>query len=329
MLCEWLPERIERERKMNSSLEGQAINPITCSPFQKRIERDIFSSTGIIFLTIVNILTCPAAVVLNMFVMAAVKMKRRLREQKSNILLATLAFTDFITGLIIQPIFIVILVTTLLGKDYWSCSLQIFIRPALGCVFSASLYHMVLLSGERLMAMKCTFKHRTSITISRLLTASLIAWSLSVLIHVLSLPYSKVVFLTVSNSFIGLSIAFIIFCHVTVFREVRRHGQGIAAHQITQEAREHFARAKKAFNLTFIIVCVLALCHLPIFFYRIVSSKYTQISSETRFLVGKSAVSMILLNSFINPIIYAVRIRQIRDACTELACRTITVHGPT
>ncbi|KAK2560044.1 hypothetical protein P5673_016993 [Acropora cervicornis] len=138
------------------------------------------------------------------------------------------------------------------------------------------------------MAMKCTFKHRTSITISRLLTASLIAWSLSVLIHVLSLPYSKAVFLTVSNSFIGLSVAFIIFCHVTVFREVRRHGQGIAAHQITQEAREHFARAKKAFNLTFIIVCVLALCHLPIFFYRIVSSKYTQISSETMFLVDVS-----------------------------------------
>ena len=80
MLCEWLPERIEKERKMNSSLEGQAINPLTCSPFQKRIERDIFSSTGIIFLIIVNILTCPASVVLNMFVMAEMKMKRRLRE---------------------------------------------------------------------------------------------------------------------------------------------------------------------------------------------------------------------------------------------------------
>ena len=116
MLCEWLPERIERERKMNSSLEGQALNPLTCSPFQKRIERDIFSSTDIIFLIIVNILTCPAAVVLNMFVVAAVKMKRRLREQESNIVLATLAFTDFITGLIIQPIFIVILMTTLLGN---------------------------------------------------------------------------------------------------------------------------------------------------------------------------------------------------------------------
>ena len=107
----------------------------------------------------------------------------------------------------------------------------------MGCVFSASLYHLVLLGGERLMAMKCTFKHRTSITISRLLTASFIAWSLSILIHVLSLPYSKAVILPVSNSFIRLSVAFIIFCHVTVNREVRRHGQRIAAHQITQRAR--------------------------------------------------------------------------------------------
>ena len=220
-----------------------------------------------------------------------------------------------------------ILVTTLLGKDYRSCSLQIFSKPAMGCVFRASLYHLVLLSGERLMAMKYTFKHTNFITKSRLLAASCIAWSLSVLIHVLSLPYSKVMFLTVSNSFIALSVAFIIFCHVTVFREVRRHQKQTAAVQVTQEAREHFARAKKVFNLTFIIVCVLVLCYLPLFFYRIVSSKYgSQISRGTMFLVGQSSLSMVLLNSLINPILYAVRIRHFRVAVIELACGTVTTQ---
>ena len=58
---------------MNSSVESQAVNPSTCSPFETRNERDIFSFAGQIFLIIVNILTFPAAVVLNLFVMAAVK----------------------------------------------------------------------------------------------------------------------------------------------------------------------------------------------------------------------------------------------------------------
>ena len=311
---------------MNSNMERQAAKSFVCSPFEKGIDRDTFSSVaGLIFLIIVNILASPTAVVLNVFVMAAVKTKRRLREQKSNILVATLAFTDFLTGLIIQPIFIVVSITALLGKDSWSCSLQSFTRPAVGCVLTASLHHVVLLSGERLMAMKYPFKHTNFITTSRLLAASFTAWSLSVVIYVCIFPFYRIAFLAVSSSLITLSIAFIIFCHVTVFREVRRHQRQIAAHQVTQEARKQFASAKKAFNLTFTILCGLLLCYLPIFFYRILSSKYaSQISTETKFLVSQSTFSMVLLNSLINPVIYAVRIRQIRVACMELACRTVT-----
>ncbi|KAK2560043.1 Cannabinoid receptor 2 [Acropora cervicornis] len=301
---------------MNSSVESQAVNPSTCSPFETRNERDIFSFAGQIFLIIVNILTFPAAVVLNLFVMAAVKMKRRLRQQKSNILVATLAFTDFLTGLTIQPIFIVVLITALLGKDSWLCSLETFTRPAVACVFSASLHHVLLLSGERLMAMKYTFKHTNFITTSRLLAASFMAWSLSVFIHVCIFPFYRIAFLAVSSSLITLSLTFIIFCHVTVF-----------PHQVTQEAREQFARAKKAFNLTFTILCVLLLCYLPVFFYRIVFSRYvSQISTETKFLVDQSILLIALLNSFFNPVIYAVRIRQIRVACMELVCRRITAE---
>ena len=144
---------------MNSSVEGQAVNRLICSPFEKRIKRDTFSSVaGLIFLIIVNILAFPTVVLLNVFVMAAVKTKRRLREQKSNILVVSLAFTDFITGVIIQPIFIGVSITALLGKDSWSCSLHTFTRPAVGCVFSTTLIHLVLLSGERLIGYEIHFQ---------------------------------------------------------------------------------------------------------------------------------------------------------------------------
>ena len=173
---------------MNSSVESQAVNPSTCSPFETRNERDIFSFAGQTFLIIVNILTFPAAVVLNLFVMAAVKMKRRLRQQKSNILVATLAFTDFLTGLTIQPIFIVVSITALLGKDSWSCSLETFTRPAVACVFSASLHHVVLLSGERLMAMKYPFKHTNFITTSGRFLYGVVVISLYPCLYISVLP---------------------------------------------------------------------------------------------------------------------------------------------
>ena len=267
--------KLKRREKMNSSVEGQAVNRLICSPFEKRIKRDTFSSVaGLIFLIIVNILAFPTAVLLNVFVMAAVKTKRRLREQKLNILVATLAFTDFITGVIIQPIFIGVSITALLGKDSWSCSLQTFTSPAVGCVFSTTLIHLVLLSGERLIGYEIHFQaykfhHHISFT-GRFLYGLVVISN----IHVCIFPFHRIAFLAVSSSLITLSIAFITFCHVTVFCDVRRHQRQIAAHQVTQEAREHLARAKKAFNLTFTIVCVLVLYYLPVFFYRIVSSKY-------------------------------------------------------
>ncbi len=84
---------------------------------------------------------------------------------------------------------------------------------------------------------------------------------------------------------------------------------------------------EKAFNLTFTILCVLLLCYLPVFFYRIAYSRYvSQISTETKFLVDQSILLIALLNSSFNPVIYAVRIRQIRVACMELVCRTITAE---
>ena len=66
----------------------------------------------LIFIIIINILTFPFTAVLNALTMLAVKVKPRLRAQKSNILLALLASTDFVVGVIVQPVFIALTITS-------------------------------------------------------------------------------------------------------------------------------------------------------------------------------------------------------------------------
>ncbi|KAK2569588.1 hypothetical protein P5673_005413 [Acropora cervicornis] len=86
----------------------------------------------IIFMLVVHILTCPFTVILNLLVMVAVKVKARLRANKSNTLLATLASTDFIAGLFVQPIFIAKSIATLLDKPFRQSSVKRFgIKSAL------------------------------------------------------------------------------------------------------------------------------------------------------------------------------------------------------
>ena len=79
---------------------GCKAHPVTDLLFAKKLQQ--ISPSGqafLIFLIVVNILTFPLTAVLNGLVMISVKMKSRLRDHKSNVLLALLAFNDFSTFL--------------------------------------------------------------------------------------------------------------------------------------------------------------------------------------------------------------------------------------
>ena len=85
---------------------------------------------------------------------------------------------------------------------------------------------------------------------------------------------------------------FIIFCHLVVFRETRRHLQCISAHQVTQRARQQYEKDKKAFKVTTITVVVLLLCFLPYVVLRIVLFKYaSEMSSEHVRIVGDLTIA--------------------------------------
>ena len=281
---------------------------------------------ALIFTIIIHFITFPFTAVLNALVMLAVKIKPRLRDNRSNILLALLASTDFLVGVAIQPVFIALIITDLLDEtSSGACSLQVFTRAAMSCLCDASLIHVALISGERYLAMKHPFAYATLVTEARLLFASAMGWLLSVTLHI-PLAVDKTVFFPINNTFIALSIAFTVFCHVRVYRETRRHEQQLAAQQVTLEAREQFERNKKALKLTSIILAMIMLCYIPVVVARTVLLRYrSEMSLEAVYILYFLAVSMALFNSLFNPIIYSVRMRQFRIAFIELMYRTVNV----
>ena len=166
---------------MNSSLPSHG-NSIGCHP------HDLSGGTPhqspvirvcLILIAVVNILSCPLTVVLNALVMVAVKGKSRLRCHKSNILLAALASTDFMVGLLLQPVFVAELITLLLDKAFGGvCLLSHISRVGISCSSFISFLHLALLSGERFLALKRPFRalgsshHFTSAVCFRLGVAS-------------------------------------------------------------------------------------------------------------------------------------------------------------
>ena len=318
----------KRGGEMNSSLPSNEMIPSSCDIFAvlggRLHQPSPLTQAALIFIIIIHVITFPFTAVFNPLVMLAVKLKPRLRAHKSNILLALLASTDFVVGVIVQPIFIALNITFLLDKtSSGACVLQVFSRAVTSCLGDASLIHVALISGERYLAIKHSFAYTTLVTETRLMVASAMGWLLSVILHI-PLAVDQTVFLPVNNAFIGLSVAFIVFCHVVVYLETRLHEQQLATQQVTQEAREQFENNKKALKLTSIILAVIMLCYIPTVLSRIVLLRYrSKMSLETVYIIFFLAVSMGLLNSLFNPIIYSIRMRHFRVAFIELIYRTV------
>ena len=292
--------------------------------FGKRLQHP--SSWGLaflIFLIFFNIITFPITAVLNALVMISVKTKSRLRAHKSNILLAVLALTDFTIGILVQPAFAAVLIMVLLNEPRGYCVLQV-LRYANIVVVVSSLFHMVLLSGERYIAVKHTFYYITLVTEGRLLVAIALTWFLSVFQTVLLFLMSKTMVLRGLTISMSVCLAVIFFCHGTVCFETRRHEKQVAARQTTPEAREQFEKNKKAVKLTSIILAALLLCFIPANVAQLVASRFVgHVTDEIIVLFAFLSLSLSFLNSLLNPIIYVLRMKRFRVAFIELLFRTV------
>ena len=312
---------------MNSSLPSQRMTTSDCANelvFGGRLRQpSTLCQTVLVFTIIITILTFPFTAALNALVVIAVKSKRRLKTQKPNILLALLAFNDLVVALIVQPTFVSLIITFLIDEPSGYCAMRV-LKPVISSVTIASFIHLALVCGERYIAMKHPFQYFTIVTEGRLLLASAFAWLVSVIAQISNFSYP--VFLRTNRAISGLCVAFMVYCHVIVYLEIRRHEKQLAVQQDTRAAREQFLKDKKALKLTTIMTTVLVLCSIPgVPVAVLLSENGSEVSLETRYMLFcLSATSF--LNSLFNPIIYSVRMRQFRVAFVELLCRKSSHH---
>ena len=321
----------QKREAMNESFASQRMFPPGCTVYITLGGPPPSSATELkaflIFLAVISIVTFPFTAALNVLVIMAVKTKSRMRAIKSNILLACLATTDLMVGVIVQPMFTALTITIVRGETTTKmCTLQFVFHFFTSVLCDTSLIHLALISGERYLAMKHTFSYSTGlVTEARLLICSALAWLFSLILHI-PLIIDRNLFFIINNTFIILTLSIIVFCQITVYREVRRHEKQLSTQQVTEEARQKFLKDKKAFKLTAIIVSLLFICYIPVCVFRVILTNYRSIMSiQTVYACFFTAVWVAILNSFLNPIVYSVRMRQFRVAFVELTCRTVNI----
>ena len=316
---------LHRKLTMNGT-ESKAGSPVVMCPMNDVVWKQEYQEEKIALAMtaiILNVVTFPVTILMNVLVIMAVKTRPRLRC-KYNILLACLAGTDLLVGAASQPSFIAGQIYAIKGLSLGQyCRYFKETHPYFWIPIFASLSHLTFISMERFVAIKYTFRYMTIVTEFRLKMAVVSSWVIACCPAILqNLSEEFDIFTRVANAFLGcFSISLLLYCHFSVYFVTRRHEEKIKCEQVSPQAAADFAKEKKALKTTRIIIMALLVCFFPLIVCNLLLNIFFKSSSYIVNVIVLShpvVVSVISLNSLCNPIIYCYRNKSFRKTCKEL-----------
>ena len=247
----------------------------------------------------------------NALVLAAIIRTPSIRSTPHMIMLCSLAVSDFLVGLIAQPIYI----AELLTKDRFVDHAARMIGYSLCGV---SLLTITTIIVDRFLALHYHMRYVTLVTESRVKYTLVIVWLVSFLMSGFFTFFSSraLYFLPCFLTIICLIIS--TFSYIRIYRIVRRHQSQIhAQQQVVQsfdaENNLHITRLKKSALSTFVFYIALIICYFPLYVILILYGPSTK-DWQTNWGFAYIAVFM---NSSINPILYCWRLRELRMAVVK------------
>ena len=270
-------------------------------------KRNVPLEANLVIVVIINCLTCPFTILLNVLVITTVKKRPRL-QSNTNILLACLAVTDALTGFLVQPTFIAWKILDLFGAK--NTGIVHFLHRAIILIVSvSSLLHLMLVTCERLTAIKYTMHYPYIITTQKIKVAVITLWVVTLCCAALR---SQKVTRKIGELMIVLvlisCIVFIAASYVILYRETARHQKMIKTQQLPQEEVERFAKESKALKTTVYIVGAVMLCFLPMAFIFLTFVAGVYVAYPAPWIR-----TFIMLNSLLNPLIYCWRQKEMRQ----------------
>ena len=231
----------------------------------------------------------------------------------SRLLLSCLAITDLCVGLIVQPLYASFLLSEEHSKHcYYSASLSNVIAVTFCGV---SLLTLTAVSVDRLLALFLGLRYRQMVTLRRVRLLVVIFWLCSTALAIILVFYHDI---AIRIMYISILLCIVIstFCYIKIYVTISHHRA-----RIQEEAHQQpngggtlmkIARYRKTVSIALWVQMTLLACYIP---YGIVSIfALTGSRSPTFDLVWNSTLTLLFLNSTLNPLLYCWKIRRLRRA---------------
>ena len=251
--------------------------------------------------------------------------KRPHLQSKANILLACLAATDAFIGVTAQPSSILVELFRLIDIKSLAVRIQQYFHSgALLAGITNSLLHLMLVTFERLVAIKFTNRYPFLITEKYIKVSVTIFWIIALCTWALRYTAPFVAALTV-GPLVPSCVTFIVISYLILYRETLRHKKRIKTEQIPQQEVENFLKENKALKTTVYVVGSLVLCFIPSSSL-LLSVGVERLSLEHSIYFVSICRVIIMLNSLLNPLIYFWRDKEMRRLVLPFFSRFIRVN---
>ena len=234
-------------------------------------------------------------------------------------LLLSLAVSDVGVGLVAQPFYTSLLAKWIQQNSPGCSTYEVFDITAY--FFSiASFFGVVAVSVDRFLAIHLHLRYQELVTHKRVVAVVILIWVISVFVSLLTLwvPFDVKALVIYSPGLVFVPVTTLVYSRI--YFTVRRHKNQIQALQVQQVAQTgemaNFASLVKSVVGIFYVYVVFLICYLPFFTCLVaIEINGTSIALKKFFLFS---VTLVFLNSSVNPVIYCWKMRHIRHAIMEI-----------
>ena len=238
----------------------------------------------------------------------------------TKLLFRCLAVTDLLVGLISQPLY----VTTFFPEfTAWNVNVTILLTdefffrllPAVSLLTSSAI------SLDRLLALLLGLRYRHTVTLRRVWLVIVCFWLISALEATVSIIYEHPILPEISSwlfsSLLTFSLLVSVFSYAKIFktlryRQVQVHGNSQQGQRPNGGGNQlNIARYKKTVYSIAWVQLALLICYFPYILIRWLSVKPSY--STEIYILSELFVTLIYLNSSLNPALYCWRIRDVKQ----------------
>ena len=234
-------------------------------------------------------------------------------------LLLSLACSDVAIGLFSQPLYTFLLINWL-RLDNPGCTTQHVLTISITLFSTASFLGVVAVSVDRFLAVHLHLRYQELVTHMRVVVVVVSIWVYSGFFSLMILwgPFSTWSLIRTITATFGFIIILVVY--IRIYQTVRRHENQIQCMQIRNEAQSEEVK-----NLTvlikstvgiFYVYLVLLICYLPFIICVVVIQIYGSSIALKKLLLY--SLTLIFLNSSLNPVIYCWKMRHIRHAIIDI-----------